>query len=76
MNDAQRIQELALLTKRLADHVLRLQKKVTALELKMLEGEHMVPWPAGFPLRYNACTDACDMWTGPCACGAWHKDGS
>ncbi len=22
--------------------------------------------------RYNACTDSCDMYDGPCACGAWH----
>jgi len=21
---------------------------------------------------HNACTDACDMLIGPCACGAWH----
>lgn len=27
------------------------------------------------PIRYNACTDRCDMRDGPCACGAWHKDG-
>jgi len=32
-------------------------------------------WPDDKPKRYNACTDPCDMWTGPCACGAWHKDG-
>jgi len=23
-------------------------------------------------LRYNACTDPCDMYNGPRACGAWH----
>lgn len=34
-----------------------------------------VPWPDDKPARYNACTDPCDMWDGPCACGAWHKDG-
>ena len=22
---------------------------------------------------YNACTDFCDMISGPCACGAWHS---
>lgn len=32
-------------------------------------------WPEGEPLRYNACTEPCDMWTGPCACGAFHRDG-
>lgn len=21
---------------------------------------------------YNACTEPCDMYEGPCACGAWH----
>ena len=31
-------------------------------------------WPKGFE-QFNACTDPCDMWDGPCACGAWHKDG-
>lgn len=34
-----------------------------------------IPWPDDKPTRYNACTDPCDMWTGPCACGAFHKDG-
>jgi hypothetical protein len=24
-------------------------------------------------IRYNACTEPCDMFVGPCACGAWHK---
>lgn len=32
-------------------------------------------WPKWAPQQYNACTDACDMWDGPCACGAWHKEG-
>lgn len=32
-------------------------------------------WPDDKPKRYNACTDPCDMWEGPCCCGAWHKDG-
>lgn len=35
----------------------------------------MVPWPEWAPKQYNACTDPCDMWNGPCACGAWHKNG-
>jgi hypothetical protein len=34
-----------------------------------------VPWPADQPPRFNACDVACDMWTGPCACGAWHQNG-
>jgi hypothetical protein len=24
---------------------------------------------------YNACTEPCDMLQGPCACGAWHRQG-
>lgn len=24
--------------------------------------------------RHNACTDACDMNVGPCACGGWHHN--
>jgi hypothetical protein len=31
-------------------------------------------WPAGFEQR-NANTDVCDMWDGPCSCGAWHMNG-
>lgn len=34
-----------------------------------------VAWPKDQPPRYNACTEPCDMWTGPCACGAWHTEG-
>jgi hypothetical protein len=44
-------------------------------QLKAASPQEMVPWPSDQPERYNACTDPCDMWTGPCACGAWHKDG-
>lgn len=32
-------------------------------------------WPEWAPKRFNACTDPCDMFDGPCACGAWHKRG-
>jgi hypothetical protein len=35
----------------------------------------LVPWPDDQPPKYNACKDPCDMWTGPCCCGAWHKAG-
>lgn len=31
-------------------------------------------WPEEWPEYHNACTDACDMRIGPCACGAWHKE--
>lgn len=44
---------------------------------RLLEGGviagQFIPWPAYAPVQHNACTDACDMWEGPCACGAWHK---
>lgn len=33
------------------------------------------PWPEWAPRQHNACTDECDMFNGPCACGAWHSDG-
>lgn len=32
-------------------------------------------WPENQPLQYNGSGTPCDMWTGPCACGAWHRDG-
>lgn len=34
-----------------------------------------IPWPSGGPYRWNACTLPCDMWTGPCCCGATHEEG-
>jgi hypothetical protein len=33
-----------------------------------------VLWPKEFPV-YNGCNEPCDMWTGPCVCGAFHRDG-
>lgn len=35
----------------------------------------IVPWPDNAPYQFNACTDPCDAFCGPCCCGAWHKDG-
>lgn len=35
----------------------------------------MVPWPADQPYRYNGSGEPCDMWTGPCSCGATHTEG-
>lgn len=32
-------------------------------------------WPNNVPEYHNANIDACDMWVGPCACGAWHQEG-
>lgn len=34
----------------------------------------LVPWPKTEPTRYLTNTP-CDMWTGPCACGATHTEG-
>ncbi len=31
-----------------------------------------VEWPAGQPLQYNGSGEPCDMWIGPCICGATH----
>lgn len=33
----------------------------------------LVAWPDDWPEYRNACSDPCDMLSGPCACGAWHK---
>jgi hypothetical protein len=35
----------------------------------------LVPWPYNKPKQYNASNQPCDMWTGPCCCGAWHTEG-
>lgn len=40
-----------------------------------VEADKIVPWPEGAPKKYNANRDACDVWNGPCLCGAWHFDG-
>lgn len=34
----------------------------------------LVPWPKHHPTRQNGGV-VCDMWTGPCSCGAWHTEG-
>ncbi len=38
-------------------------------------GKRNCAWPQHIFKQYNACTDPCDMWTGPCACGAAHNEG-
>ncbi len=43
---------------------------------KKEEKPSFVPYPADRLPRYNtysACSAPCDMWIGPCCCGAWHK---
>ncbi len=32
-------------------------------------------WPEDQPLRYNGSGTPCDMWTGPCCCKAFHRNG-
>lgn len=39
---------------------------------KKEESKSLVAYPKDRPPRYNACTEPCDMWIGPCCCGAWH----
>ena len=36
---------------------------------RLLDGDR------GTEEKHNACTEPCDNPNGPCACGAWHKDG-
>lgn len=31
-----------------------------------------VAWPISQPPRYNGSGEPCDMWIGPCLCGAMH----
>lgn len=38
------------------------------------KGGTLVPWPKTEPTRYLTNTP-CDMWSGPCACGATHVEG-
>lgn len=33
------------------------------------------PWPVNQPRKYNGRSEPCDMWTGPCSCGATHVEG-
>jgi hypothetical protein len=63
---------------KLVDRVVAIEKRVKRLEelwAQAVNENHFVPWPKDMPPRYNACTDPCDMFTGPCACGAWHHNG-
>jgi len=39
------------------------------------EDHDCLAWPQHVFKQYNACSDPCDMWTGPCACGARHEEG-
>ncbi len=57
-------------------------RNLTADEYKRaseLAGAHhpgaVVGWPLDAPAMFNGTSEPCDMWSGPCACGAWHKEG-
>jgi hypothetical protein len=60
--------------------------KICAILDKMAEGyakyllisktmNDFKPWPEDQPKQRNTGTEDCDMWSGPCVCGAWHKEG-
>lgn len=42
---------------------------------RRISGSGFVAWPRLIPPRYNGSGEPCDMWTGPCCCGATHKEG-
>lgn len=50
---------------------------VQASEAKAKEANAsgFVAWPSDQPKQYNGSGEPCDMWEGPCLCGAWHRDG-
>lgn len=56
--------------------MLRLRDKWEA-RLRVLEEQALAgrrgEVPPHWPKRHNACTDPCDVISGPCACGAWHN---
>lgn len=35
----------------------------------------MKPWPKDVPPYFNTLAEPCDMWDGPCCCGALHQYG-
>lgn len=43
--------------------------------LMLRRGGANVKWPADRAQQFNASNEPCDMWTGPCCCGAWHREG-
>lgn len=44
-------------------------------EAPAYSGTSAVVWPVDEPKRFNGRNQPCDMWTGPCSCGAWHREG-
>lgn len=48
-----------------------MSEQLEKLKQEMSGGGGLIPMPPGM-IRHNTNTQ-CDMWVGPCACGAWHK---
>lgn len=48
---------------------------VTSPSTAFKQLDEFVPWPADKPIQYNGSGSPCDMWSGPCQCGATHRDG-
>jgi len=44
-----------------------------------MAGDHhpraVIGWPLDAPAMFNANNEPCDMWNGPCCCGAVHEEG-
>ena len=55
----------------LSDAVTNL-RQLLAERVQAARGLAMEPWPANEPPQYNGRGEPCDMWRGPCSCGAWH----
>jgi len=64
------IGDLAELQTQLTD--LRRQLERARADTDKFRCQSIAEIPAGLDL-HNACTDACDVVNGPCACGAWHS---
>lgn len=66
---------------RLSDDAIiqRAQKPVTnyaeLLSAVSDNSNNYAEWPKDIPAQYNGQSEPCDMWTGPCCCGATHRNG-
>lgn len=50
--------------------------KLADPEGQELDGERKVTgWPDDAHAMFNGSSEPCDMWSGPCSCGAWHREG-
>lgn len=56
-------------------HLTEAERQAIAAKLPAAKPGELRGWPDWAPKQYNACTDPCDMFDGPCACGAWHHEG-